>query len=881
MGKILSKLYILQIFLFLTGCNFAPQTSIDNSVTYVQSLEEVDGKVTTGLTELDRTHLIKSNGENLGEFEALFPAGSLSIGTDVTFEKGVDLASDSLINQLELSSAVLESGSTVVMTPSVEQNPSTPITMSLAIPSSSLGLNAKFPAVLYRTINYETGKVTAGVIGSESITPDVAKLKFSTSFFGMFQTVYMDAEESSLQIDSAFGIETIENTANTPPFQIFSRVPVIVEQEEDITVNGKYFKSTMTVASNSADIEDLKVLDSNTLKFKLASNTTFGEVGITLSTDEVSQDMNLFYVGSTTDYPIINLDPEDVCSGQQYYDKMGTLQLGEKDCGAPGNCTIDGEIGCVTSSAYPAVDVTTVVSSSIVQGQSILGVSGSAVVESHSVCTTDGDGSGCVTTARYKSADTSAYSATDLKSGVSVAGVNGTLNNCATDGEVGCVTTSSHPAANTAGFNAGEIKKDVTIAGVIGTLITSAPSDCSTGGEIGCVSTLGFPALDSSALTLELGKISSSVTIAGQTGTMPNCMNDNQIGCYTTTNNPAVIKSQVIADKMKSTMTIAGVTGVIVDCVSDGNDSCLLNGGLKAADSGVYGPADIKFGKTIGGVAGSIPNCSADGDGGCLLAGTLKAAETSNYGPADVKAGKTIAGISGSIQTCSSDGQGSCIVDGSTHVSADKANAVPNNIRVGVTLGGAVGRIKVNCKNRGNTSISDFNADSAIDIWETIDDWNNNFLNGNLVSPTGFTAENVCDATNEWMKMGTGGSTAGACNEFADQCVMKDKNSYSKWSELAVNDLTFVAAQTHCTGLNFGGISNWRVPTQKELMQAYVNGIATTNNQFFVDLSQTTAVWSSTSSSSNTDNGYVFNLSLGTSFPSAKGTNHSVICVSD
>ena len=964
MGVSMGYLGKFLLFMYIASCSVSPQTNEDASVKYVNTASEVDGVVKVNLANINSEQVIKSSGDELGDIEALFSPGTLSVPMDISFEKGTNLVNQSTLTQLGIGGEATSVADSVVMTPSVEKNPLKPITLSLSVPAS-LNLNAAYPTIFYRTKDYATGKVYTGVIDSDLVTFDAGKMKFETKLFGMFQTAYISEKVEAAEAESNFGIETEQLSGSIPPFEVYSRKPVILKEGETVTIKGKYFVPSLTLASNDTGIENFQVVDSTTIKFTLAQNTSFGQVDFALASTADTQNMNLYYLGSANDYPIINLLPAAVCSGQQYYDENGTLQIGTKNCGAPATCTSDGEIGCLTDSSFPAVDVTSVVSSKIVIGQSILGVAGSASAEVHSDCTADGV-VGCVTTATYKSADTTSVITTDLKAGKTFGGVVGALNNCSADGEAGCVTVASFPSA--ALPNTGDIKSGVTIAGITGTLVNSTPADCSADGETGCVTVAAFPAVDNAFVAANVANMRTSLTIASNTGTIPDCTGDNETlcyttvsnpavikanvvganirtgntiagvagtildcsgdneaSCYTTASNPAVVKANVLASEIRTGNTVAGVTGTILDCTGDNEASCyttatnpavikanvvganIRTGNTIAGVSGTIldcsgdneascyttatNPAVVKAnvdpakmrGMTVAGVPGTLPDCTNDGDISCYIAGSFVAADSGAYSATDIKSGITIGGISGSIANCSVDGDSNCVVDGATMIAADMAFAQPHNIRHGFQIGGQIGSIKTRCNNFGNASIYDPNIDTFVTTDETLDDWNNGGANGPLVNPWG-PAENCGPA--DWADEGVNlaGGAAG-CDDPADECVMRDKISGLRFTSSNHAGTSVAGAVSDCQAKNtavYGGVNTWRLPTQKELLQAYVHGIANINNPNFISaINDANGFWTSTTDSIATADGIYVWLHDGLSATAAKTAAGAFLCVSN
>jgi hypothetical protein len=107
----------------------------------------------------------------------------------------------------------------------------------------------------------------------------------------------------------------------------------------------------------------------------------------------------------------------------------------------------------------------------------------------------------------------------------------------------------------------------------------------------------------------------------------------------------------------------------------------------------------------------------------------------------------------------------------------------------------------------------------------------------------------------------------GACNSGADDCIFKDNISGIMWSEPqpvsgaapAASTAIWSDAVSGCNDLTYGGYSDWRLPTQIEMMDAYSHGIrdvtyhttpagTTFNNQYFTVSNFDNAwVWTATS----------------------------------
>ena len=68
--------------------------------------------------------------------------------------------------------------------------------------------------------------------------------------------------------------------------------------------------------------------------------------------------------------------------GMQFYNANGVLTTGTKNCTGPADCTTDGEVGCVATSAVPGALATNLSPGDIRSGQTIGGVTGNLVLPS-------------------------------------------------------------------------------------------------------------------------------------------------------------------------------------------------------------------------------------------------------------------------------------------------------------------------------------------------------------------------------------------------------------------------------------------------------------------------------------------------------------------
>ncbi|MGE0172685.1 MAG: DUF1566 domain-containing protein, partial [Oligoflexales bacterium] len=528
------------------------------------------------------------------------------------------------------------------------------------------------------------------------------------------------------------------------------------------------------------------------------------------------------------------------------------------------SCSSDGAVGCVTVAAFKSAKMADAIATNIKSGVTIAGVAGSVTEESHSSCSSDG-AVGCVTVAAFKSAKMADAIATNIKSGVTIAGVAGSVteeshSSCSSDGAVGCVTVAAFKSAKMADAIATNIKSGVTIAGVAGSVTEESHSSCSSDGAVGCVTVAAFKSAKMADAIAT--NIKSGVTIAGVAGSVTeeshsNCSSDGATGCITVAAYKSADMSAAVAGNIKLGVTIAGTAGsaIVITGATGTADltAATFNNQVKSTTAFEYwdsnglrhnhgGDADIVMGNIKGsvdifGTTGTFgSNCTADGQTGCTTTATYKSADTGAYSTWDIRKGKTVGGKVGDL--------------------IFPRNMV-NNSQFQRTIGTLAGN----------------------DMYDTIDD--DNFAGAFPTQyPSGWQqasgANWIMDSTND---VGGGGGTDSddACSG-AEHCVFVDRISGMMWAKDNGTAYNFEGAITLCEGLTYGGYGDWRLPTQKELMQAYVDGIWSRKAATGLSLA-TASYWSSTTLSTNTDGGHQLKLNTGSGSNFDKDqVSYRVIC---
>jgi hypothetical protein len=113
-------------------------------------------------------------------------------------------------------------------------------------------------------------------------------------------------------------------------------------------------------------------------------------------------------------------------------------------------------------------------------------------------------------------------------------------------------------------------------------------------------------------------------------------------------------------------------------------------------------------------------------------------------------------------------------------------------------------------------------------------------------------------------------TTDGVCDSNTDDCIFYDRITQLYWSEAnassgsapATTGVSWSTAVTACDGLSFGGFTDWRLPTQADLIMAGLHGMrdlgykggtsgTASNNSFFNAEIDTNYLWTATTGSAD------------------------------
>ena len=814
-----------------------------------------------------------------------FPAGSLAIATEVTVQEGAALASQSFSDQLGIDSSVTLAAAapTILVESGKSMDTAQPFTIAISL-GAGLKLADATPnyAVLYNVTDVSTGSRIAGLIPPTELKIEGGKVLFSTTHFGAFQLVTTSSPVAATKIATTQAVVSAQQAAAAP--LVFSGIaPFIAGRGGVITVSGSNFRPTMTIALGGKPVSQINTASDVSATFMVPTDASFGLTDLTIQQDGVTSKAQFFALADKTDLPLITLAPASVCSGIAYYDVNGKKQTGVKDCsGSPAACQADGAVGCVASVAFPAADRSKATSANIAVGVTVAGIVGT-LQPSPAPCAVDG-ATACVANAAFPAADKSHATAASIASGVTIAGVTGSLQGsqgtCNVDGAVGCVTTAAFPAIDKSTVVASVIKTGVTLIGVAGS-VQPSPPPCSTDGAGSCVvdgTVYKAAKLSNFALT----DVKSGITIAGRTGSIATCSTEGVSGCIT---GGTFVSADTtgLASKVLSGSSVAGVNGnVSLPTIGYVNSGTTYGPGGSMTGTLVLPTAAnvrVAFGNYgIGGtsIAPNLGDCATDGASGCVISTGFLAADMTHAIASNIVSGATIAGVSGTAPAagCSMDGETSCVTT-ARFKAMDTDNSVisPWDIRKGKSAGGIVGELAF-FKNLALTSLFDRTVSydqsiTGLDPYDTLDDLgapNEAPLSWLGASNAAWLRDPVSDTDHD-----------GLCNGGED-CIFMDQMTGELWTSPSGTAVDWDSAITYCGALTLGS-HPWRLPTQKEILQAYTDGIWFVSTP--LGIASQTFFWSATTDSTASLPTYAFevDVSQGKSTSTYKSTNLNALCV--
>jgi len=474
--------------------------------------------------------------------------------------------------------------------------------------------------------------------------------------------------------------------------------------------------------------------------------------------------------------------------------------------------------------------------------------------------------------------------------------VDGTMDcttaasDCAEDGGTACRATSSYLAVNMSLATSQNIVTGKTIAGVTGAAV-ARPADCNASGSSNCVTTASVKSATASLFSA--GNIKTGFTVGNVTGAYPS-----------------------------SSYPLAGAESSVADL-----DNATFNAKIKSSTAFEWFSAD--------GTRHSGAGFEALGDAANIKEGVTIFGSVGTYNgvvssdAVSIRAGTTIGGVTGSLKTNCRNGTKigtfdmlawpqDVTVDHTNDWFTVTAHGLTNGDRIafhatiapaGLTentfyyvVSATTNTFQLSTTQNGAAVLFTSNgtfvgpvyrpADGIADIWDTLDDVTLPAIPTANLGSTAWNAANLCggvdsqsssaDDSNDWQDVSVQAANPSVIEpcSASNHCLFKDEISGLLWTETQATTVTWYAALSLCENLTFAGSSNWRLPTQKELLSAYVHGIHSANSTNWINSDQMdVAFWSSSSQSSGTGAAYRLYLKTGAMTSLTKYSTGHVACV--
>ena len=841
----------LWLALVFTSCedSFMKQATANKmgAVANLQTTRDSEGNFVAQIDPTKaETQLMRVTEGAIAGAAVAIPPSAISIPVSIMVGEGVALTTNSFSKDLGLTgNAITAGGPSVSFTASQDVVASNPLTLSIPFGALAFALadvDTENLVVMYRWMTLKDGQPSyeVGVIPGDKVTRGQNKVSFQTTKFGTFQVGISETKISR---------PLLAATEEPPALKSCERYaaaafPSCTQDGQVGCVTTDSFKAADLSLAKSEFILAGKTMASITGNVtlpdpgKVLTNTSYGAGGLEKS--------------GTLTLP----DPSKVLASSAAYGNPSSLttptltdrgvwDLGTSFAGA-------GYYSSVTNVPTPA---------GIASGATVLGL---PIPAAPSLCSVDGAASCVVDGSNFKAAKLSDFGANDILSGKTIAGVSGAAparpGACSVDGDFGCIVVGPTYAAAVVPGAASKILSGTSVAGIQGAAALR-PAECSSDGESGCVASA--PEFKAAKVTGSAQKILKNFSVAGIQGeaVLPPA---GSVLSGMTYGNPDTQYQQI------GTLILPDDKGV-------------LSGGGEAVD-----PWHLRAGVSAGEMTGNLrTNCRNSGNPAIFTTQIGKQAQIIQTSPLKIKFS--------TLSDATSFAVSQVII---LKVNSGSQLTTPTfkivSISSDMAYLAAVSGSNPLTTNYQNANVTIYNNNS--DPWDTIDD----SLLSNLYQPlptSEWDPSKQCGSIRTWGNLdgnwmdlsyagGAGYSTCSATN-----CAFLDINSLLIWSRapnpLAENWSTAkYLCQSNSTLNSYPGsaMHQWRLPTQKELMSAYANGI---NNVLVSSqlMDRTKSVWSGTtfvaSIGGNSENAWTMSLSKGQTSPTFKtGTNHT-LCVRD
>ena len=269
----------------------AQTDSTDDGYRQAEIVSDSEGAVTGRITESASGHLLKaSSASSIQGATVRFPVGSLGIGSEVTLEPGVDLATPGSASDLGLSDITLTKASNPVVV-TTTSDPSAPFTLSIPLPDTSLTLGDddryEFLVVLFKIQLPRTKKFITGIIPRMFLAVKNGAVEFETEHNGSFQAVYTSIKVAgAVQSDpSPIPFLTVRSEAAMPA------IAWNISQHADPVSRSVTFKFDV---KGLTDIERCSIITDRDKKFPWDSQKNIGATPTTTVNPQSNNSHSIF-----------------------------------------------------------------------------------------------------------------------------------------------------------------------------------------------------------------------------------------------------------------------------------------------------------------------------------------------------------------------------------------------------------------------------------------------------------------------------------------------------------------------------------------------------------------------------------------------------------
>lgn len=742
------------------------------------------------------THRDDTSSARIAEIQ--IPPGALAVNQSVTMASSYHTDPSDLLAEFNIdkTNGIKETQVATVISSNVDKNLDQPMTIALDLPAAKTSLfglvwDQRNFFVVYTLWDSASKVWRRGIMPEKSLSLDNNRIVFKSLLFGRYEIF-----ESVKPIETATKVEVAiaKPDFTNPPVALTQISPLVVRPLDRVKVSGKYLTAKTEVEVGGIKADTVLWHDSNTLEFKMPK-VGFGEQVVTIRQGASSATGSVIVNTFAANVPYIAAKAADVCSGTTYANEHGILSLGTKACTLPA-CQSDGETGCITSPDFPAFNTADIDADKMFQTVKVHKITGNIAAPAYTLPCSQNGQIGCQVQGRY----------TSIKAGVLTPDVVKRGYRIPKFGPNGGDLVGDYPNSN-------------------------APLP----GKLAGYGVLNNPNL-AAAVTSLAGK---SFQYWDKEGNAHTFVSEGSL-------KPNVIRSGA---------KIFGIVGNLPietkePCSAEKNTNCHAEGSFIGVDGTILHEKHIAFGQKIGGIVGKFPSAAyplSGVDSAISLNRTnfteaLKSGRqieyfdstgklhtaigSSNLLPRHIKKGTTLFGVTGTMEAF------------------DNTNLKPENIRYGVDIGNVTGAYKVNCRDLADLAKFNYQVSpgsAELDQYDTV-------TAHSLPASNPWPGQDgyVCDESG-WQDITDANSNNG-CTTLNDSCLWQDRSTKLIWGGYHATKSFGIHADAvkYCNNLVVGSRTNWRLPTIRQLMQAYVNGITTIKKKHpqFIEWSAGNSLWS-------------------------------------